>query len=107
MRLTRLVVPSGSLTLVAALFDAVGAVSLDEDGKSRSGSGFLQDRFQTFAPNHIEQSQSRTLGLLGSTLELRDIADGEVEIARKDCLAQVRTLAQRTNLLAAHGFGGG
>src|ERR1035438_8949344 len=65
----------------------------------------LKYRLKPLPPNHIEQGQRRAFGLFGASLQLRDVAGGEIEIAGECGLAQVCALPQAANLFAADGFG--
>src|SRR5665213_2457760 len=47
----------------------------------------LENNLKTLAANDVEQGERRAFGLLGSALQLRDVARSEVEIAGKRGLA--------------------
>src|SRR5260370_22054051 len=63
-----------------------------------SPSRDLQDRFDAFALNDIQQRERRPGRLLCPPLQLRDISDREVQVAGEHRLAHLRAGAQRSNL---------
>ena len=67
----------------------------------------LQNRLKPLAANDIEQSEGWAFGLLGSALQLRNVAGGEIEIAGEGSLAEVGALSHFANLFAFDWFGRG
>ena len=70
-------------------------------GHSAAGV-FLQYRLDALAANNVEQNECRTARALHAPLELRDVTDRQVEIAGKDRLAEMRALADFSDLVTGH-----
>ena len=67
----------------------------------------LQNRLKPLAADDVEQGEGRAFGLLGAALQLRDVADAQVESAGEGGLAHVGALPQAANFFALDGFGRG
>src|SRR5215813_14658436 len=58
----------------------------------------LQDGFDALALDDVQERERRAGRLLGPTLQLREIAGGDVQIAGEHRLAHSRALAHRSDL---------
>ena len=61
----------------------MAAASLDRRRSGNRGESLSHDRFDPFAPDHIEQGERWAGRTLRAAFELRDIAYRQIEVTRK------------------------
>src|SRR5436190_6046587 len=74
---------------------------------ARTPALLLEDRLDALALDDVQQGERGTRGTFCSTFELGDIAGGDVEQAREDRLAHVRTLPHLADFLRREDRGPG